>query len=163
MIQKIANYLFLLLGVVLLQACDENARSPIPDVSVYFTIDLNYLDRELGAGTAPAAKSFTEPRRKSEEGKIGFGGLLVINGFSTNGASVNLFAYDLACPSENHPVNRNVRVVPDNAGKAICPNCGAVFITAYGMGMPESGSKFPLKSYSVRQSGYGGMEYIVRN
>ena len=136
-------------------ACDENARSPIPDAPVNLNVDLYNQDADLIP--ALATKSFTMPRLATD--KLGFGGVLVINGINTGGGGAgNLFAYDLACPVE---VDRNVKVVPDNTGKAVCPKCGAVFVTAYGDGMPETKSKHPLKSYVVQQN--GDKKYTIRN
>jgi nitrite reductase/ring-hydroxylating ferredoxin subunit len=135
-------------------ACNENERSPIPDTQVSLTIDLNYLDADLVP--ALATKSFTTPRWAAD--RLGFGGVLVINGFSTTGATINLFAYDLACPVE---FNRSVTVVADDKGKAICSKCGAIFNIANGLGMPETISKHPLKSYLVRQT--GERKYSIRN
>ncbi|MDR0834105.1 MAG: hypothetical protein LBN93_08000 [Candidatus Symbiothrix sp.] len=154
MIHNITKLFLAMLLLFPLQACDENQRSPIPDVQVSLTIDLNFQDADLIP--ALATKSFTTPRLATD--KIGFGGILVINGLSTGGGAINLFAYDLACPVE---VDKNVKVVPDDAGKAVCPKCGTVFVTAYGSGMPESVSKYPLKSYTVQQT--GDKKYSIRN
>ncbi|GHT20335.1 hypothetical protein AGMMS4957_06910 [Bacteroidia bacterium] len=133
-------------------ACTDTERSPIPDMQVSLSIDLNYQDADLVP--ALATKSFTVPRVATD--KLGFGGVLVINGYSANGAPT-LFAYDLACPVE---VERDVKVIADEAGRATCPKCGATFVLAWGSGMPEK-SKHPLKSYLVRQT--GERKYSVRN
>ena len=37
-------------------------------------------------------------------------------------------------------------------GKAVCPKCGSVFVTMYGLGSVESGpSAEPLQRYTVRK------------
>jgi hypothetical protein len=138
--------------VFFFSACEKELYSPIPNTSVYLTIDLSLQD--AGLIPALATKTFTQPRTGTD--RIGFGGVLVINGYSANGATT-LYAYDLACPVE---ADRNVKVVPDNIGKAKCPECGAVYNTAYGTGAPESVSKYPLKSYAVRKIGEKKYEIV---
>jgi hypothetical protein len=146
--------LWFLLFILLLSSCEEELTSPIPNAPVNITLDLDFADSDLVP--ALAIKSITKPRVATD--RIGFGGILIINGYSSNGATT-LFAYDLACPVE---VDRNILVVPDNIGKARCSQCGAVYNTAYGSGIPESGSKYPLRSYFVRKT-TGGNRYIIVN
>jgi argininosuccinate lyase len=135
------------------QACDDRLYTPIPHTQVNLTVDLNLQDADLIPSLA--TKTFTVPRSGMD--RIGFGGVLVIHGFSVGGET-DLFAYDLACPVEANP---NTRVVPDDAGRAKCPKCEATYAIAYGTGMPESKSKYPLKSYTVRKAGDG--KYIILN
>lgn len=137
-------------------ACNDSDRSPIPSTRVNFAIDLNFQDADLNSPLA--TKSFIAPRIGNDESGFGFGGVLVINGINPNGGLLNLFAYDLACPVEVSP---KVTVVPDDIGKATCSKCGAVFNIATGTGMPEKGSKHPLRSYSVQLE--RDKRYIVRN
>ena len=41
---------------------------------------------------------------------------------------------------------------PADNGKAVCPKCGSVFVTMYGLGSVESGpSAEPLQRYTVRK------------
>ena len=133
----------LLFITCLLLACDQPLISPVPSAPVYLEIKLDYDDSDLVP--ALAAKSFTKPRLSVD--RLGFGGVLVVHG-----ASGEFFAYDLACPYE---VDRNVRVVPDDEGKARCPKCGSVYITLWGMGIPETQlvSKYPLRSYRITPAG----------
>jgi len=137
--------LFLILITCLLLSCDSPVISPVPSFPVNLELNINHLDSDLVP--ALAAKSFTEPRLSTD--RLGFGGVLVVNGHGNNGI-LNLFAFDLACPYE---VDRNVIVIPDDMGKARCPQCGSVYITMWGTGMPEkeSVSKYPLRSFAVRQ------------
>ena len=137
----------------LLMACEKEIISPIPSLPVSVTLNLDFEDRDL----IPllATKSITQ--RRAEVDRIGFGGLLIINGYSSNG-SINLFAYDLACPVE---ARRDTKVVPDNTGKAVCPACGAVYTIAYGTGVPDTISRYPLRNYMVSPA--GGNKFIVRN
>jgi argininosuccinate lyase len=135
------------------QACDGELYSPIPNVRVNLTIDLSLQDADLIPSLA--TKTFTVPRSGMD--RIGFGGLLIINGYSANGET-NLYAYDLACPVEADPA---VKVVPDDMGRAKCPKCEASYSIAYGAGVPESKSKYPLKSYTVRK--VGERKYTILN
>ena len=145
----------LLVIICLFLACDHPLISPVPSAPVYLEIHLDYTDSDLIP--ALAAKSFTKPRLATE--RLGFGGVLVVNGYGSNGASC-LFAYDLACPNE---VNKNVIIIPDDEGKARCPRCGSVYITMWGMGIPEtpSVSKYPLRSYRVNSLEYN--KFVVVN
>ena len=137
----------LLFTVGILSACDPLVTSPVPIAPVQLKIDLSYADSDLVP--ALAAKSFTQPRLSTD--RLGFGGILVVHGYNSNGA-LDYFAYDLACP---HEVDRNVRIVPDDEGKARCPKCGSVFVTMWGMGIPETQSvaQYPLRSFRVRPMG----------
>jgi hypothetical protein len=144
-----------IIGFLAMCACDEPPTSPIPSGSVNIELNLNFADSDLVP--ALATKSFTQPRLTTD--RLGFGGVLVVNGYSSNG-SLNLYAYDLACP---HEVNRNVRVIPGDDGTAHCEKCGSVFLTMWGTGLPEKNSptKHPLRSYTVRP--LGGNQFVVAN
>jgi hypothetical protein len=150
---KSHNFAFFFLFLLFFPACEEELYSPVPNVRVNLTIDLGLQDADLIP--ALATKTFTKPRLGMD--RIGFGGILIINGYSANGEA-NLFAYDLACPVE---VNSNVKVIPDDVGKAKCPKCEAVYSIAYGTGIPESKSKYPLKSYMVKKT--GERKYTILN
>ncbi|MDR0681419.1 MAG: hypothetical protein LBG15_06175 [Dysgonamonadaceae bacterium] len=150
---KFVKIFFFFLILLFFLACEEELYSPVPDVRVNLTIDLSLQDADLIPTLA--TKTFTKPRLEID--RIGFGGILIINGYSTNGEA-NLFAYDLACPVE---ANSSVKVIPDDIGKAKCPKCEAIYSIAYGTGMPESKSKYPLKSYAVRK--IGEKKYNVLN
>jgi hypothetical protein len=155
--------LFLLLFACLSSSCDEEIQSTIPNAPVSLNVDLNLADYRLKSNTA--YEMITQPRIVSD--KLGYGGLLIINGMGIE--TVNLFAYDLACPVE---VQRNVRIVPNNMSSsgsdilmaitATCPKCGAVFNIANGYGSPESGTKLFLKSYKVVQK-IKDIQYYVIN
>jgi hypothetical protein len=135
------SLLSILLAWTLLQSCDDEIVSSIPYAPVNLTLDLKYEDSELR--NPLVYKTFIDKR--SENDRLGFGGILVINGRGEN-MLINLFAYDLACPVE---VNRNIRIVPDDLGQAVCPRCGAVYMIANGSGASLSGSKIFLKTYRV--------------
>jgi nitrite reductase/ring-hydroxylating ferredoxin subunit len=148
-----AGGLFIMLTFISFQACEEDWISPIPSAPVHITLNLDFADIDL----IPSLATKCITARRLETDRIGFGGILVINGYSANGA-INLYAYDLACPVE---ADRNNKVAPDDQGKAACPHCGAVYNIAYGSGIPESGSKHPLRSYPVQP--VGGNKYTIQN
>jgi len=141
--------LFLLLLISISFSCNKEDYTSIPDFPV--NLELSLVGGDSGLNANLAYKVFTEPRLAKD--RLGFGGILVVNGFSMDGNPVNLYAFDLACPVE---VQSNVRVVPDKSGgTATCPKCGAVFTIATGTGAPKSGTKYYLKSYRVVDNGNG--------
>ena len=78
---------------------------------------------------------------------IGFGGVLVYTGFDGN-----YYAFDLACPHE--APEQNLKVVPNEEGKAVCETCGTVYNISYGIGDPIEGpSKETLKRYKTSLQG----------
>ena len=124
-----------------LSACDDEIASPIPYAPVNLVLHLNGEDSRLNGSLSFI--EYTRPRTETD--RLGFGGILVINGLGEG--TINLFAYDLACPNE---ADRNVRIRPQDTGlRAICPKCNAVYNIANGWGSPESGSKHRLKRYNV--------------
>jgi hypothetical protein len=155
--------LFLILFVCLAFSCDEEIYSTIPYSPVNLFLNLDFVDNKLNANLA--YEEISMPRIGSD--KIGFGGILVINGLGVE--PVNLFAYDLACPVE---AQRNIKIVPDNtsapgaeisiAMTATCPKCRAVYNIANGFGAPQSGTKLFLKKYNVIPES-GGRQYRVIN
>jgi hypothetical protein len=160
------RFLFLVICLFSVFSCKEEIYSTIPSAPVYVKLDLNFRDKEL-KGTTLAYKTITEARLAAEYGKLGFGGILVINGGSADANVEQLYAYDLACPVE---VNRTIQVVPDNlspnspvstAITATCPKCGARFNILSGSGYPEWGTKLFLRTYKVIPS--GNNEYTVVN
>ena len=144
-------FLFLLFSCIAF-SCEKEYYTSIPYAPVNIDLRLETSDYELIANLG--FKTFTQARFALE--KLGFGGVLVINGMGEK--PVNLFAYDLACPVEVH---RDTRVVPDKTGvTATCPKCGAVFTIATGTGAPQSGTKYYLKSYRVIGN---GSQFTVTN
>ncbi|MDR0540628.1 MAG: hypothetical protein LBH19_00275 [Dysgonamonadaceae bacterium] len=135
------------IGLWVVWACEDPVVSPIPSAPVYLELNLAFIDNDLMP--VLAAKSITQQRLDID--KLGFGGVLIVHG-SGSGGLVDLYAYDLACP---HEIDRNVRVIPDNEGKAHCPKCGSVYLTMWGTGWPEKNSlsKYPLRSYLIKQTG----------
>ncbi len=133
-------------------SCEDEIYSTIPNAPVGLTLHLNGEDSSLNGSLS--YKIFTQKRAETD--RLGYGGILVINGFESQ-----LKAYDLSCPVE---AERTTRIQPDENGlQAKCPQCGAVYNIA-SSGAPVSGSKHPLKQYHVYKSGGGISEtYIVTN
>lgn len=143
----------LLLIIVCLGVSCEEYRSLIPYAPVNLPLNLNFQDNDL----IPQLTYKTFTQRRFEEDRIGYGGILVINGFGSE--LVNLYAYDLSCPVE---AVRNTRVVPNEDGlTATCPKCGASYNIANGYGIPISGEKVGLQVYRVVSS--GNNQYRVSN
>ncbi|MDH8702103.1 hypothetical protein M2138_001457 [Dysgonomonadaceae bacterium PH5-43] len=140
--------LCIICSVTFFTSCDEEGQSPIPYRPVKLTLYLS--DRDSDLIPTLAAKTFTEPRDASD--RIGFGGILVINGFTTGG--INIYAYDLACPVEMADSSKLVRIIPDDVGCATCPQCGELYELGYGKGVPTKGiSKHTLRTYGVSYKG----------
>ncbi|MDR1764391.1 MAG: (2Fe-2S)-binding protein [Dysgonamonadaceae bacterium] len=138
-------------------SCEDEYVSPIPYREVNLTLELNFRDKELQSQIF-ATKIFTTPRDESD--RLGYGGLLVINGTGSNGAT-NIYAYDLACPNEANPTVRVQPITPDSTYYARCPKCGAIFDISAGYGNPVSGSQHYLKSYRITK--ISSVEYRVTN
>ncbi len=130
------------LGLSLFTSCaDESPRQTIPYAPVNVQIDLNGLDHVLR--NPLSYKVFTEKERRTDDERFGYSGVLV----TSNADGTVLYAYDLCCP---HEKKRGVRVVPEDNGTAMCPTCGTVFVTLYGLGTPEKGPACrPLQRYRV--------------
>jgi hypothetical protein len=130
-------------------ACEDEIYSTIPSAPVHLILDLSTYDNKLNASLAHASftkESYPEGRPRLSTDRLGFGGILAINGFGNDVLNANLYAYDLSCPVEVEP---STRVIPDDLGKARCPKCGAVYNIANGRGSPESVTKLFLRSYRV--------------
>ncbi|MDR1763555.1 MAG: hypothetical protein LBR64_06355 [Dysgonamonadaceae bacterium] len=142
---------------IALSGCEKEFTSTIPSAQVYVDLDLNGRDNSLIP--SGAYKTLTAPRLAEE--KLGFGGILIVNGMFGD-SDINIYAFDLACPYE--APNRISRLNCDGL-KATCPVCNSVFIVSDGFGSPESGpaasAKLALKYYRVYNDSY--LHYIVRN
>jgi nitrite reductase/ring-hydroxylating ferredoxin subunit len=156
------NSIFSILLIYIVFSCKEEIYSTIPTAPVSYKLNLNLYeaDARLNAGVG-AYLCITQ--RRLETDRLGFGGLLVVNGIGTE--VVNIYAYDLACPNE---AVRNVSVIPEKTSEtgipaaitAKCPKCGAVFNIIDGYGTPQSGSKYYLRAYRVMKTMNSG-EYLV--
>jgi hypothetical protein len=159
LMKKIILSIFLVFTVF---SCKEEFYSTIPTAPVSYKLNLNFQDQSLNAGTG-AYLCITKKRLESD--RLGYGGLLIVNGIGQK--TVNLYAYDLACPVEAHS---DVLVVPENTSSAgiptaitaKCPKCRAVYNIIDGYGTPQSGSKYYLRAYRVEGPRNSG-EYVVMN
>jgi len=137
--------LLLIAMTTIISSCSDDEgggkQKPIPDMEVhlYVNTSLAPLKNTYGIVSYPS----------SEYEKVGYGGVLVINGEPAG--SVVLYAYDLACPVE---ANENIRVVElkDELGKVKCEHCGMVFSIADGEGKSDSNSKYSLKKYQTQKN-----------
>lgn len=123
---------------LLFASCEDLNTTSIPDASVYLEQTINSEAIELR--TIGGFKTYTETTKYDEA--FGYGGLLVIYGFNQE-----YYAFDLACPYE---IDRDIQVVPNSSGQAVCPICGSVFSIGYGSGNRLSGpAEEGLRKYNV--------------
>ncbi|GHV31422.1 hypothetical protein FACS1894177_06010 [Bacteroidia bacterium] len=148
-------------------SCKEEIYSTIPNAPVKLTLNLNAYDYKLNISLAYSIFSigkYPEGRPSLAMDRLGYGGLLIINGIGEE--TVNLYAYDMACPNE---ANSKILVVPNNESEigtptaitAECSECRAVYYISDGTGAPKSRSKYYLRSYRVMKT--GDREYVVMN
>ncbi|MDR1371950.1 MAG: hypothetical protein LBJ17_02325 [Dysgonamonadaceae bacterium] len=144
-IKRTLLIMILLAGFAL--SCEDEYTSPIPWFEVNLVLNLNLQDKELNSqGTI---KTITA--RRLETDRLGYGGLLIINGYPNgqNRSDINLYAYDLSCPNEKIP-SPGITVEPDTSNMfAVCPRCGEVYDITLGYGNPQHGQKHSLKTYRV--------------
>jgi hypothetical protein len=154
------KFIFSVLLLCIAFSCKDEIYSTIPTAEVSYKLKLNSADAWLNAGIG-AYLCITQKRLETD--RLGFGGLLIVNGNGIGIETVNLYAYDLACPNE---AARNALVVPEDSSKtgtaftAKCLKCGAVFDIIGGYGTPQSGSKYYLRAYRVMKTMNNG-EYLV--
>jgi nitrite reductase/ring-hydroxylating ferredoxin subunit len=138
---------FLIILTMLLASCENSKNDVIPDVYVYFTIDLSdpqFLDLTGIGGSAYVSSSTNN-----------FGS--VAAGYDNNGIIVhcgadNYYAYDRTCPHDFVNEAKSVKVNIDFV-YAICPSCSTKYALTAG-GTPASGpGKYPLKNYRTSFDG----------
>lgn len=142
--------MILLLAAISFASCESNYVSSIPDYPVYMELNL--------ASTYPNFRDnpnqylvFKQPVNANE--RVGYGGLLIYCNFE---GGYN--AFDLACPYE---VDHTIKVVPNDVGRAICPECGSNYDISYGIGNPTEGpAKETLRRYKANLQ--GDILYITR-
>jgi hypothetical protein len=145
---KILFFFISLLITISLSSCKKNKNDVIPDVYVYFVIDLN--DPEF-------------------VNLNGFGGSVTVNyntnnlgqpaaGYDNNGIIIfnnsdEFFAYDRTCPHDFVVNGLSMKVNVVDIIYAECPECK----TRYALpanGTPSSGiGRYPLKNYRTRFDG----------
>ncbi len=144
MITKLKHIILFSLLIASLSGCYDNYISSVPNLAVRLQLNLT--------STYPTFKNsvnqyliFNKPLNETD--RIGFGGVLVYTGFDGN-----YYAFDLACPHE--APEQNLKVVPNDEGKAVCETCGTIYNISYGIGDAiEEPSKEPLKRYKTSLQG----------
>ena len=149
------RFLFCLL-ILFVCSCSKFEESDIPYAQVYLEIDLRFGDNDLVG--MYHHKSITKARTAGE--RTGFSGVLVVCGIDNYGNAA-YYAFDLCCP---HEAKKNIIIEADNAGKAICPECGTEYDIGYGTGAPTKGvSQYPLRKYYMAPISSDRQEWVVRN
>ncbi|MDL2266277.1 hypothetical protein LJC43_07850 [Parabacteroides sp. OttesenSCG-928-G21] len=133
---------------LIVAGCTKTEKSRVPYAPVFFTVSLQYEDKELSG--LLKTKSFTKTRKAGEY--IGYSGIFVVHGVDEN-----FYAFDLCCP---HEAQQDVKVTPSDDGVATCSECKTVYDISYGGGYPMSGpSKHQLIRLDVIKN---GQELIIR-
>ena len=145
--------LSLTLLLILLAACsNEQAPSRIPDMPVQVQIPIG-----SDLNTILSTKSITSPEGYPADTRLGYGGVLVVNGFATDSENSSFYAFDLACP---HEANSQIRIrIGKEKLDAYCPQCQSRFDIFHGSGIPTAGiakkNKSGLKHYrTILQGNY---------
>ncbi|MDD2381471.1 MAG: hypothetical protein WCY58_08100 [Mariniphaga sp.] len=120
-------FIFSLYFILATPACDDIIESPIPDVFVSFTIDLNIVNELYHEGM-----SVFFPL-------VGYGGVIVY--CEQPGI---YYAFDAACPYDIRPDC----IVKNEGPLADCPCCGSQFLLINGDPIKPPAS-VPLKQYHV--------------
>ncbi|MGL5317732.1 MAG: hypothetical protein ACRC9Q_03435 [Bacteroidales bacterium] len=147
----VRTFITIICSLVLSGCENSETLSRIPEASVNLRVNIDYwkltalLDyhRFLDKQGLPASTY------------LGYGGILVVNGFTFNGESEAFYAYDLACPVE---AQTDVRVTINNdLIQAECPKCKSRFAVFEGGGVPVWGeakkNSLFLKQYKTKLSG----------
>lgn len=137
-----SKFLFLISLFLISCESDLNVDTSIPQMPVYFNLSLMKDAPELiGIG---ACKTFIQPIHISDA--MGYGGIIIYHNVNDG-----YYAYDAACPYE---CDKNIRVVPDASGIAVCPKCSSKFDIGFGSGTPSKGpAKYNLRIYQVIRRG----------
>lgn len=136
-----------------LSSCDKGEEHPIPDVGVYFTINIlsdpEFFDlRVSGHGMIINASSVGL-------GSLGYGnsGLII---FNSGGNS--FLVYDRTCP---HDIPNIVKVDLENSNIGKCPVCESRYVLpSYGNPANGSASRWALKEYRARYNPNTGDVFV---
>jgi len=124
----------------LLVSCDNSYNSSIPDFPVH--LELNLLVSPYTKLKNSVNQFLIIDKRINATDAIGFSGILVYTDFDGK-----YRAFDLCCPYE---AQRDIKIMPNEKGEAVCEKCGSVFFIGYGIGNLISGpAKQPLKRYKA--------------
>lgn len=139
--------------ILLCAGCEDTVDSVVPRARV--ELELNTRTTGLPFAQNGYQLVTTPPNGSSY---IGFGGLLLIKGYTAN---TEVYAFDLSCPVE---ASRTVRLTVEDSYKAVCPVCKSEFdMIRYGNPSPTSGAakeqKLLLRRYNAW---YSESDYILR-
>jgi Rieske Fe-S protein len=121
-------FTFFILFTLFSTACDDIQESPVPDVYVSFTINLNIVNQ------------LNVPGNSVYFAGMGYGGVIVY--CETPGS---YYAFDATCTYE--PTRRCI--VENDGVLADCPCCGSQFVLIGGAYPTRSPATLPLKQYNV--------------
>ena len=137
----------LLAGILMLASCENSKNDVIPDVYIYFTIDLSdpqFLDLTGIGGSAYVSSSTNN--LGSTAAAYDNNGIIVHCGADA------YYAYDRTCPHDFVNEGKSVKVSIDFM-YAVCPSCSTKYALAAG-GTPASGpGNYPLKNYRTAFDG----------
>ena len=135
---------FLIIGFLpfLLVTCDNSYDSSIPDFPVHLELNLLVSPNTKLKNSVNQFLIIDEKSNLKATDRIGFSGILVYTDFDGK-----YRAFDLCCPYE---AQRDIKIMPNEKGEAVCEKCGSVFFIGYGIGNLISGpAKQPLKRYKA--------------
>ncbi|SDC02988.1 hypothetical protein [Williamwhitmania taraxaci] len=121
--------------LVMFSSCEKEAKSPVPDVPVYFQGQLTQPD------FAPLTNQFNAIKVANQ-------------GYRRHGVLVycsepgNFLAFDATCPRDL--LDGSVVITKDKPFEAVCPICKSVY-SLMNFGTTTNGQ--PLKQYQVSSSG----------
>lgn len=141
---KIRFFFILLLPVLVLISCDREENDVIPDVYVYFTLDIRdfpNLSYISGSDTVDRFDIRVQSGRASAGGYSESGIILYRHEYG-------FYAMDMTCPHDFAVNNKVVRVKLDGIF-ATCPSCQTVYQLPAN-GVPSAGpGKYYLKNYKT--------------
>ncbi len=135
---------FYTLFALALTSCEEVVQSRVPSLRVSVNANIEQRSElhgiKLPGGTAQITTRFNEAPY------IGFGGLLIIRGYTSDN---EIYCFDLSCPIE---CKTDVRLTAKNELTWSCPKCGSTYTNLmYGNPMATSG---PAKDKGYRLRTY---------
>jgi nitrite reductase/ring-hydroxylating ferredoxin subunit len=151
---KIRFFLISIALFIFPASCQNNKNDVIPDVYVYFNMDLtnDILFRDLtSVGNSVIVNYLTNNWGYASAGYDSSGVIVY------RSAEDEFSAYDRTCPYDYVVNNKTVRVNVDFT-MAVCPACSTTYaLSAYGQ--PYSGpGRYPLKNYKTK---FDGGRYVT--
>ena len=146
---KIKIFFIIIMMLISMPSCDLEKNDVIPDVNVYFVIDLVYDPLFFDLAASPGNSTIvTSSTNNWGSAAAGFEG----NGIIVYNASEEFFAFDRTCPNCYVLSHQSVAVNIDGI-HAVCPVCHSEYVLpSYGTPLPGTPSQYPLKNYHTRVS-----------